>query len=350
MKKLGAIIMAMMLTVGCAPTKEVGTEEVAQTNQATEQTSEESSNQLEVNEAIEEPFVLKHTQNLVDKGFADITLDKMPESVVSMSTGPVLALHEMGVNLVAVPSTKTMEYPEDLKAEVLPPAMSDDFDLEKIITLQPDLVIVPETSMEQHGKVLQDAGLNVYAVSLKGAQGQSIYDFTKEQIALYVEAFGTNESAVAAGKAIMERFVALEAEMEEVAKKFEGKTFLGVTVVNDTDFYIQGPTSTIGSIMEMLGFTNLYTQEMGSTSTLNLESIVGIETDLMLFTTQMKTAEEAEAIVNSAIAANPPVWNTIPAIERGDTVNLTSSYIVTAGTKIIDSIYAVIGLLEETLE
>ena len=75
-----------------------------------------------------------------------LILEKEPETIVTLSTYPVLTLFAMNVELAAAPSTKVITYPEDFSGILLPSTMSDNFDLEVVVAQNPDLVIMPVTS------------------------------------------------------------------------------------------------------------------------------------------------------------------------------------------------------------
>lgn len=170
----------------------------------------------------------------------------------------------------------------------------------------------------------------------------------KQQTALFIEAFAYDEETEAAASDIQNRFDALEARVAQARERYEGKTFFGATCVSNTDFYLQSQTSTISSMMQMLGFVNVYEESMGSVNgPASLETFSDVESDLFVFTTQLKDVESAKALCEEAINANEQVWNTVPAISRGDVLYLPARYVVTAGLNIIDNIDDLISLLDE---
>lgn len=297
--------------------------------------------------AEEEGFLLRQSDYMKSAGYEDIELDHVPERVVCMSSYPFQTLYELGVNFVAVAQTSTFTYPEEIQPLVMPGVISSEFDLEAIVALEPDLVLLPDSSMTTHGETLKSLGIPVYAVTTKEPD-TTVYDVVKLQTELYIEAFAKDEETLAAAEAIRSRFAALDERIAEAKSRYEGKSFFGATCVSNTDLYLQSQTSTISSMMKMLGFVNVYDEAMGATSApASLETFADVESDLFLFTTQLKDTESAKALCEEAVAANQEVWNTVPAVSRGDVLYLPSRYVVTAGLNVIDNIDVLITMLDE---
>lgn len=140
-----------------------------------------------------------------------VVLDKMPEKVVCMSTAPVLALYELGVNMIAIPTTSVVEWPEDLaaNAEQISTSMNSNFDIETVIAMEPDLVIMGYTSQETYGTVLESVNIPVYYVDA----GHTVsYESIKDQTQTLINAFAPESEA---GEALMQRFADLEVRLEE---------------------------------------------------------------------------------------------------------------------------------------
>ena len=253
----------------------------------------------------------------------------------------------MGVNFVAVAETSTFEYPEEIKPLAMPAVTSSMFDLEGIVALEPDLVLLPDSSMATHGATVQELGIPVFAVTTK-EPGQDVYTTVKNQTEAYIDAFAKDETALAAAEDIRARFTALDTRIAGARERYEGKTFFGATCVSGTDYYLQAQTSTVSSMMQLLGFTNIYAESMGDTNApASLETFAGAESDLFVFTSQgTTTVAEAEAFCTECMAENQALWDTVPAVSRGDVIYLPSGYVITAGLNIVDNLGGLIDILD----
>ncbi|OOB79932.1 MAG: hypothetical protein BEN18_02055 [Epulopiscium sp. Nuni2H_MBin001] len=304
-------------------------------------------------------FVLQHTHDLQGvEGYDDIYLDEMPQKIVALSTYPVRTIYEMGANLIAVPVTTTMTYPEDLDAIVVPSVNSSNYDVELIVAMEPDLVIIAATAMSVHGQTLKDAGIPVYGIGMSDTTGQmNVYEYMKHQTEVLTQAFAVTDEAKIKADEIMDTFAQLEERIDEVKPLFEDKTYVALSVASATDYYLQGPNGTIGTMLSMLGWTDVFATDdeaeyiaHGMTGILNLEEIVGIDMDKIFFLTSgAATLEEAAQMAQDAKDSNPLVWNEVVPVKQGNEVALTSSYIVSAGIQIVDSINSLIDILVEDI-
>lgn len=135
-----------------------------------EQTTSEAETESVVEskeESTEGKFVLEYPEDMQELGYTDpIVLDEVPERVVSLSTAPVLALYELGVNLVGIPNSMVVTWPEDLKESTETVSFSvmspDDFDYESVVDLDPDLVLLAYNGADTAGKTLESLGIPVY--------------------------------------------------------------------------------------------------------------------------------------------------------------------------------------------
>ena len=130
--------------------------------------------------AAEDAITIQYPENMQAQGYTEpVVLEKMPERVVCMSTSPVLALCNLGVKIIAAPSSSVVTWPESMAdATLLQLAHNTNFDIETVVAMEPDLVILGSTSKDTYGAVLTDAGIPVYYVDA----GHTVsYDSIKAQ-------------------------------------------------------------------------------------------------------------------------------------------------------------------------
>lgn len=132
---------------------------------ADETTSEAATEAVSATEVdTEGKFVLEYPEDMQELGYTDpIVLDEVPERVVSLSAAPVLALYELGVNLVGIPNSMVVTWPEDLQESTETVSFSvmspDDFDYESVVDLEPDLVLLAYNGADTEGKTLESLGI-----------------------------------------------------------------------------------------------------------------------------------------------------------------------------------------------
>lgn len=294
----------------------------------------------------ESGVTLEYPETMQALGYTEpVVLDYTPVKVVCMSTAPVLALYELGVNIIAVPTTSLLDWPEDLAANVtyLAAGMDSTFDIETVIALDPDLVIMGYASQETYGIVLESVNIPVYYVDA----GHTVsYESIKAQTAALIAAFGPDSEA---GANIMQRFADLESRLDELGADLAGKTVM-VLQSSPPNHYIQTADGTLGSMARMLGLTNVYENDASSMVEIDYEQAVGYDPDLVLAVGASATAEEHQALMEADFANNPEYWNAIPAIANGDIIYLPVTYISSAGINIVDNINALADIIEAHFE
>jgi len=288
-----------------------------------------------------EPFVLEYPADMRSMGFTDpLILDIVPNRVAIMSVGAVMTLYNLGVGIVAVPTTGLITYPDTLDVPRLPSAMADDFDIEMVVSLDPDLVVMPMTLAETHGATLQMLGIPVYFVMA----GHVVpYDSIRMQTSYFIEAFGNEENADA-GQAMEEAFDDLENYFAVVQERAAGMTVM----VLQGNSHIQTSMALLGSMLEMLGFTNV-SEMPGSLVMIDFEQALYYDPDWVFAVGSAPTAEEHQAFMEASFADNQSYWDSIPAIYDGRIIYLPMRFVSSAGIAIVDIFNELIEIVDGLL-
>ncbi len=334
-KKIVSLLLTVLMLAALGACASDTKKESSGENSSSSVLKEESKAESEETEITS--FTLAYPADMQALGYTDpVVLDTPPKRIACMSTYPVMALYELGAPLIAVPSTSVLTYPDDLEAEILPGMMSDDFDLESVVSLEPDLVIMPTTNQDTYGATLEGLGIPVYYVAIS-SQTLPVYEVVKSQTQALVDAFSLDESSNAAGEALMGRFTELENRLEELKPTYEGKTVMVLVTSDPTTHYLQTENGTLGSMLAMLGFTNVYENDTAGMVPLDMENALEYDPDLLVFTGGLDQAG-MEALVQETFDQNPDYWNSISAVANGDVICLPSAYVSTAGINILNNI------------
>lgn len=335
MKKIFTVILVVSLClaifVGC------NSEKASDQTMATESSSEF------ILEAKTQSYTINYPQNMNDFGFTEpVVLKKKPTRVVSLSNSPVLALYEMGIEMIAVPETTVIDWPQDLdeKAIKLNTAMNEAFDIETVVALSPDLVFLGKTQVETYGKILTSVNIPVYYVDA----GHTVpYDSIKMLTNELLDAFGENSDAANNIKA---DFVTLEKRLDELKIANEGRTVM-VLQSSPPAHYIQTQKGTLGSMLDMMGFTNVYENDQASLVPLDFERAISYDPDIFFAVGRANTSDEFKGIMEDDFTNNPDYWNSIEAVKNGNTLYMPASFIASAGINVIDKIAELADMIEE---
>ncbi len=285
---------------------------------------------------------INYPASMKEKGFTEaLTLKKMPEKVVVMSKAPVLALHELGVKMIAIPKGGAIQWPADLESstEKLDIGMNSNFDIETVIALEPDLVILGANSKDTYGKVLSEANIPVYYVDA----GHTVpYSSVKDQTMALVDAFGQSSDK---SKELIARFDALEKKLNEMQSKYSNKSVM-VLQSAPPSHYIQTESGSLATMAKMMGFKNVYSNSTSPMALLDMEQAISYNPDLVLCVGGSPNGEDHKKVMEEDFAKNPNYWNSIPAIKDGKVLYFSSKYIANTGIGFIDNMEDFINTIE----
>lgn len=287
-------------------------------------------------------YTINYPQDMKDFGFTDpVVLDKKPTRVVCMADTPVLTLHNVGVELVGVPASPLITWPQELneKTTMLNIAMNSNFDIETVVALEPDLVLIGKSSRETYGKIFNDANIPVYYVN----SGHTVsYDSVKMLTYELLETFGGNSEAA---NKIKSDFKALEERLAEFKMENEPRSVM-VFQSAPPRHYIQSPNGTLASMLHMMGFTNVYEKSEATLVPLDFEQVILYEPDLFFAVGMPDNSAGLQKIMEEDYKNNQAYWDSIEAIKKGDTFYMPVYYISSTGINVIDKINELIDLIE----
>ena len=168
-------------------------------------------------------------------------------------------------------------------------------DLEALVALSPDLVLVDEFSG---------------AVDAVAALGIPVYAGTPqrlEEIFELVEQIGALLGAAEAAADLIER---LQADLDAVAARVEGRTPPTVFYEVDPSPYSVGPESFIGTLITLAGGANVVPSDVGDFPLVDPEFIVAADPEVIVL------ADAPYGVDLAAVRARPG-WATIRAVRDG---------------------------------
>ena len=276
---------------------------------------------------------LAYPESMQEQGFTEpVILEKPPVRVVSLANTPVLVLRALGIPQAAVPDTKIVEWPEDMK-EIprIQTGMRSNIDIESVVSLQPDLVIVGIHAKDTYGKLLEQENIPVYYVEAgPGVSYQSVKDMTL----CLTDALGKNSKAA---EDIRKSFAEAEEKAAEERTANKGKKVM-IIQGSAPHYYLQNNTGTTGSMFQMLGYDNVAASDAGSMVPLNQEEALSYQPDLLVFVEAMNGAEEHKAIMEKEFARNAAYWGQFEAISKKQVLYLPKWFAVSGGLEEIQQL------------
>ncbi|BAK17835.1 ABC-type Fe3+-hydroxamate transport system, periplasmic component [Solibacillus silvestris StLB046] len=309
MKKWQLLSSAALLTLTLA---------ACNSEKATDEQS--AKDNTEVTEAAQFPVTIK---DALDK---EITLEKAPERIITLAPSNTEILFGLGLNdeIIAVNDNDT--YPEEALSKESVGGM--EFNLEQIISLQPDLVVAHESGLysfnEQAIAQLESVGIPVFVV--KDAK-------TFEETYETIEQIGnlTNKE-----KEAEEMIVSIKEGIEEIEVKVADLEEKSVFVVVGTNpqLYVAGQETFISEMLEVLNVENAV-PELGWPQ-YSSEQFVKSNPDIILVTYENDLAAIEE---NDAYAEMDAVKNANVKLVDSDTTSRQGPRIVEGIESIGEAIY-----------
>lgn len=254
-QKVQAVIMCATLA---ASSMSVWATEEASSEVQTEAVTESASEASESEESGEVSYPL----TLTGTDGTEITIDEEPEKVVSMGPNMTEILYAIGAGDKLVGRTDYCDYPSQV-SEVESVGSISDADIEKILSLEPDLVLASTHFSDDAIKQLEDAGVPVlYLYSEEDMNG--VYDMIK----LVGEAVNCEE---AASETVNEMKAKLDYVSARLANADENPTVYYVVGYGEYGDYTAGGDTFVNGILTAAGGDNIASDVEGwsySTETL----------------------------------------------------------------------------------
>lgn len=292
MKKFGqlwlAALMVTLLLVGCSNDAETA---VDNTPAAVEQTEQA------------ELFPVTLTDALGN----EVTLQQAPEQIISLIPSNTEILFALGLDKEIVGVSELDNYPDAATTKEIVGGMT--FNLEKMISLQPDIIFAHESGMYALGdsiSQLEAVGIPVFVV-------KDAVDF--DETYKTIEEIGQLTGKVAEAAAVIAE---TKAGIEQVVAKLEGVESKSAFIVvgTDPDIYVAGKGTFIDAMLQAIGVENAVQQE--DWPIYSAEQFVASNSNTILVTYE---SDIAGILENPAYAVMEAVKNNHVKLIDGDTTS-----------------------------
>lgn len=269
-----ALFLALMLivfaVVGCAPKKELDE------NLNVEDIDSQGKDVVEETKA----FPVEIEDSFGNK----VTIEEEPMKIVSLAPNNTEVLFALGLGDKVVGVTSYCDYPEEAKTK----EVVGDFqgnNLEKIIELEPDLVLIYGSGNEEENKVLNDAGIKVLG-------------FMPETIESVMKDIETVGKAVGKSKEAAEIIQAMNNKKNEILDKVKGQEEIKVFYeIWHDPLMAAGKGSFMDELIALAGGKNIAEDAEGAYPQYDLEQLVERDPEIYLAAQDMpdKTVESIKA-------------------------------------------------------
>ena len=273
-KKLSLILSVMLVSMSlmaCAKTTEMKTDTVESVKQM-ETTAETTEQTGALEKSVTYPVTVKDSEG------SEIMIETEPEKVISLAPNITEMIFVLGSGDKLVGRTDYCDYPKEA-LEITSIGTLQEPDIEKIVSLEPDLVIASTHFSEESEKQLSDLGIKVL-VLYEEHEIDGVYTML-ETLGTVINAQEKSLKAVNDMKAVMD-------ETKEVVSGLEAPSVYYVVGFGEYGDYTAGGDTFICQLITLAGGENIAKEVQGWSY--SLESLVAADPDIILIDNAMKDA------------------------------------------------------------
>ncbi|MDO3660487.1 ABC transporter substrate-binding protein [Bacillus sp. C28GYM-DRY-1] len=304
MKKLAgiwtALLLAAVMIAGCG--------------NAADQKDSKANQKTEASQAF--PVTIGDASN------QDVTIKKEPKTIVSLMPSNTEITYALGLgdNVVGVTTNDT--YPKEVKKVEKVGDMN--INVEKVISLKPDLVLAYESSMSASAdaiKQLKDAGITVLTVN----DAQSFSEVYKS-IEMIGEAAGAEKKADQLVKRMKTDLAAIKEKAAGISKADQKKVFVEVSPA--PDIYTTGKDTFMDEMLEAIHAENAASAQKGWAK-MTEEAIVKLNPDAIVTT----NGESAVSEIKKRSG-----WSGVKAIRHHEVYDVDPDLVTRPGPRLIKGV------------
>ena len=317
MKKINSLLFAFLLALGvlagCSdnadkPKDNSGTEQNAgiEEKQAVEQ--EEASFPITIKDALDN----------------EVVLDAKPERIVSLIPSNTEIAFALGLGNEVVGVNDYDNYPEEVNEKEKVGGM--DFNVEKILSLKPDLVLAHASSAHNSAEGLQqlrDAGIAVVVVN-----DAKNFDEVYDSINMIGTASGQKEEAEKLASDMRTKLDEIKAKAEGI--KPEDRKTVFVEVSPAPEIYAVGVDTFMNEMLIMLHADNILTEE--GWPKIDPEAVIERNPDVIITTHGYYTEDP----IADVLARNG--WQDITAVKNQQVVDVHSDKVTRTGPRLVEGV------------
>jgi iron complex transport system substrate-binding protein len=248
-----------------------------------------------------------------------VILKNLPTRIVSLAPSNTEVLYALGLGDRVVGDTEYCDYPPEAKLKPRVGGFAN-IDLEKVVGLNPDLVVATNIHAKTVVPELEKRGIIVVVVEPKNV------DDVIAKIAFVGKITGASEMAAKLTAQIKMRIDAV------AAKTATAKTKPRVFYEIDKSLYTAGPGSFIDDMVTKAGGVNIAADAKGAYAQLSPEAIIAQDPQVILLG-DMNFGETP-----ASVKARPG-WSNISAVKNGRIIPLADENLVSRpGPRIVDGL------------
>jgi iron complex transport system substrate-binding protein len=257
-----------------------------------------------------------------------VTLPSMPERIVSLAPSNTEILFAVGAGDQVVGLTKYCNYPPDVSKDraIIGGFAANSISLEKVVSLQPDLVLTAGSSHKTVIEALEKSDVTVYALDAQTLDG--IYG----NVLAVGQMTGHASEAQMLVDEMKQRMAAVSDKVKTIPANERVRVFYEVW---DEPLTTAGASTFVHQVIETAGGVNIFADVKEQYPKVSAETVIERNPDVIV-----GPSSHGSALIAGKIAARPG-WKPVKAVEKERIVIVDGDMISRAGPRIVDAIEVV---------
>ena len=303
-----------MSLMACAKTTEMKTDTVESVKQM-ETTAETTEQTGALEKSVTYPVTVKDSEG------TEITIETEPEKVISLAPNITEMMFELGAGDRLAGRTDYCDYPKEA-LEIVSVGTLQEPDIEKIVSLEPDLVIASTHFSEESEKQLSDLGIKVL-VLYEEHEIDGVYTML-ETLGTVMNAQEQATTAINDMKAVMD-------ETKAAVSGLETPSVYYVVGFGEYGDYTAGGDTFISQLITLAGGENIAKEVQGWSY--SLESLIEADPDIIILPEGMK----ADFIAS-------PNYSSLSAVVNDQVYEIDQNQLERQGARNADAVLALAGI------
>ncbi len=315
-KSILTILISMLMAFGLLTACGEQTQEEPGKVEQTEDRNEESSGQ-------DSEEVATFPVTITDALDQEVTVEEKPEKIVSLIPSNTEIAFALGLNEQIVGVSDYDNYPEEALTKEKVGAM--EFNVEKIISLSPNLVLAHESGASTQTEALdqiRNAGIAVFVVN-----DATSFDEVYETIETIGQLTGTTAEA---GQVVQTMKDDLQAVLDKVANVEEKKSVY-VEVAPAPDIYSTGKNTFMDQMLSLIHAENVMGDQEGWIA-VNQEAVIALNPDVIVTTYGYYTEDPKGQVLSRE------GWQDMTAIVNENVYDVHSDLVTRTGPRLAEGV------------
>jgi iron complex transport system substrate-binding protein len=308
MKKLSSLLLILFVTIvalaACGEQKDPVKDEA---NNSTEQKGEETAFPVTIKDALDN----------------EVTIEKKPEKIVSVIPSNTEIVFALGLGEEVVGVSNFDNYPEEAASKEKIGDM--ELNIEKIISLQPNLVLAHESTADNAKEGLQqlrDAGITVLVI-----HDALNFDQVFDTIKMIGKATGETKKAEEVITGMKDKLAEIKAKAGEIKEK--RKVFVEVSPAPEV--FTTGKNTFMDQMISLINAENIANDQEGWIQ-MDQEAIIDRNPDVIITTYGFYTENAAELVLSRQ------GWENVNAIKNKQVIDVDSDTVTRSGPRIVEGV------------